>query len=137
MRTKGSDATPPKPAAIADAEEVDSIEVLDEEVPRFIPPWFAQPDDDEDQDNGENYIVVSYCYSDENPIICVGHKHWPLDKETATLISAAPEMFEALKDALWALDNMSAILSAAKIESTLDDPRPSIRAALSKATGAA
>lgn len=81
-------------------DELEDGYVPDEEVPRFIPPWYAQPNDDADQDEAENYIVMSYCYSDENPIICVGHKHWPLDKEAATLISAAPDYHAAVENLL-------------------------------------
>ncbi len=39
---------------------------------------------------------------------------------------------EALAEALWAIDNMAAVLAAAGLESTLADPRPGIRAALNQ-----
>lgn len=51
------------------------------------------------------------------------------------MFAAAPDMLAALKEALWALDNMAAILNAKGIESTLMDPRPGIRAAIAKAEG--
>jgi hypothetical protein len=38
-----------------------------------------------------------------------------------------------LKDALWVLDNVAAINGTLKIESTLTDPRPAIRAVIAKA----
>ena len=45
-------------------------------------------------------------------------------------------MLAALRDALWVMDNMSAIMNAAGLKSTLTDPRPDIRAAIAKATRA-
>jgi len=95
MANTGSETDAAK-AATAGAPE-DGAEFLDEEVPRFIPPWFAEPDEDADNDEQENYIVVSYCYSDENPVICRGSNLWPLDRETATLIAASPDLLEALQ----------------------------------------
>ena len=53
----------------------------------------------------------------------------------ATLIAAAPDMYEALGDALLAIDNMAAILTAHGLTGTLTDPTPAIRAALTKARG--
>lgn len=42
--------------------------------------------------------VVSQAYSDETPGICGAHsKHWPLTKEDADLIAAAPDLLKALK----------------------------------------
>ena len=51
------------------------------------------------------------------------------------LILAAPDMLAALRDALWAIDNMSAILHGRGLQSTLTDPRHAMRDAIAKATG--
>ncbi len=40
---------------------------------------------------------------------------------------------EALKEALWTLDNVAAVLSAKGIESTMSDPTPAIRNAVALA----
>jgi hypothetical protein len=53
----------------------------------------------------------------------------------ARLIAAAPDLLDAAKDALWALDNAAAILSVQGLESTLSDPRIALRAAIAKASG--
>ncbi len=45
------------------------------------------------------------------------------------------DMLEALKDALWTIDNMTAALNAKGISSTITDPRPKMRAAIKKAEG--
>ena len=50
----------------------------------------------------------------------------------AQTMTAAPELRELLSDALWAMDNMAAILNFHKIESTLDDPRPRMRELLER-----
>jgi len=63
----------------------------------------------------------------------------PLDQQIANarLIAAAPDLLDAAKDALWALDNVAAILSALGLESTLSDPTIALRAAIAKAEGGA
>jgi hypothetical protein len=77
--------------------------------------------------------------------VCPGDSRWvqipmvvkPINcgsADRARLIAAAPELLAACKDALWALDNMSAILNWAALESTLQDPRPAMRAAIAKAS---
>jgi len=48
----------------------------------------------------------------------------------ATKDERIADLERALKDALWAIGNMAAILTAKGIESTLSDPSPAIRAAL-------
>jgi hypothetical protein len=53
----------------------------------------------------------------------------------AQLIAAALDMYEALGDALLAIDNMAAILTAHGLTGTLTDPTPAIRAVLTKARG--
>jgi hypothetical protein len=57
-------------------------------------------------------------------------KNSRMKKADANLVA---EMLEALKDALWVLDNVAAINGTLKIESTLTDPRPAIRAVIAKA----
>lgn len=55
--------------------------------------------------------------------------------DNARLREAAPELLAALHDALWAIDNMDAILIAHNLTGTIADPRPRMRAAISKAEG--
>ena len=53
-----------------------------------------------------------------------------LSAEVRTLHIKLAVAEKALEDALWSIDNMAAILTHRGIESTLLDPRPNIRAAL-------
>jgi len=75
---------------------------------------------------------------DGNTRILCSRAPWPgYEAESlanARLMAAAPDLLEAAKGALWALDNVNAILTAHGLQSTLADPTPELRAAIAKAT---
>jgi hypothetical protein len=52
------------------------------------------------------------------------------------MFAAAPDLLDALKDTLRALQNAVAILSAHGLQSTMADPTDKARAAIAKAEGA-
>lgn len=57
---------------------------------RTLPPWSMELRHD-------RWVVFSYAYEDEVPLVAKGSRRFPMSREDATLISAAPDLLEALR----------------------------------------
>lgn len=89
------------------------------------------------QDDGLGYVYFAESESGFGPTLAhTGARELSAEQNRALghLFAAAPDLAEALRDALWAIDNMAAFLTSAGLQSTLTDPTPKIRAALSRLT---
>lgn len=82
-------------------------------------PWRVDYQNEDNPDD-ERLAVFSAAYSDETPGICAGTKAWPLIREDADLIAAAPDLYAALESAESVLthhgfpDNAQSVLAAAR-----------------------
>lgn len=90
------------------------------------PPWSAVEEDGK-------WSVVCDAYEDETPGICGNHsKAWPLFREDARLIAAAPDMLEALQAFVRDPQPTKAFLTMTGLDRQMF---AKARAAIAKATG--